>query len=84
MTALDDLRADVERVHVWHDEHLRYERTGRLDQGPCWCPDCLRTDTGHPAHDDTDEHESDPPSLDDGSSDSINPADDTDEGDDHA
>ena len=26
---------------VWHDEVQRWERTGRLDQGPCWCGECL-------------------------------------------
>ena len=28
-------------TQVWHDEHERLERTGRLDQGPCWCADCI-------------------------------------------
>lgn len=32
------------RVHVWHDEMERWELTGRLDQGPCWCPECLEPD----------------------------------------
>lgn len=37
---------DVERggamkVQVWHDEIQRFERTGRLDEGPCWCDDCV-------------------------------------------
>jgi hypothetical protein len=31
-------------VQVWHDEMERWERTGRLDQGPCWCADCLATE----------------------------------------
>ena len=26
---------------IWHDEQERWIRTGRLDQGPCWCDDCL-------------------------------------------
>lgn len=26
---------------VWHDEMERWERTGHLDEGPCWCPQCL-------------------------------------------
>lgn len=26
---------------VWHDEVERWRTTGRLDQGPCWCHDCL-------------------------------------------
>lgn len=26
---------------VWHDEMNRYETTGRLDEGPCWCEDCI-------------------------------------------
>jgi hypothetical protein len=29
------------RVQVWHDEMQRFERTGRLDQGPCWCDECV-------------------------------------------
>lgn len=29
--------ADLE---VWHDEVARWEQTGRLDRGPCECPDC--------------------------------------------
>lgn len=29
------------KVQVWHDEMERYERTGRLDEGPCWCPECV-------------------------------------------
>ena len=28
-------------IGVWHDEMERYERTGRLDQGPCWCAECI-------------------------------------------
>lgn len=28
-------------VQVWHDEAQRFERTGRLDQGPCWCSECV-------------------------------------------
>jgi len=28
-------------IQVWHDEAQRWERTGRLDQGPCWCPECI-------------------------------------------
>lgn len=28
-------------IQVWHDEMQRFERTGRLDQGPCWCDDCI-------------------------------------------
>jgi hypothetical protein len=28
-------------LQVWHDESARFQKTGRLDQGPCWCPDCL-------------------------------------------
>ena len=30
-----------EQVQVWHDEAARLEQTGRLDQGPCWCADCI-------------------------------------------
>jgi hypothetical protein len=30
-----------ENVRVWHDEMQRYERTGRLDEGPCWCAECV-------------------------------------------
>ncbi len=31
------------RIHrVWHDEMERYLRTGRLDEGPCWCEDCIK------------------------------------------
>lgn len=26
---------------VWHDEVDRYVRTGRLDEGPCWCDTCI-------------------------------------------
>jgi hypothetical protein len=37
-------------MQVWHDEWNRYERTGRLDQGPCWCNECL----------DDEEHRRDP------------------------
>lgn len=29
------------KIRVWHDEMQRYEATGRLDEGPCWCPDCI-------------------------------------------
>jgi hypothetical protein len=28
-------------IQIWHDEIARFLRTGSLDQGPCWCPDCL-------------------------------------------
>lgn len=28
-------------VQTWHDETARWEKTGQLDQGPCWCTDCL-------------------------------------------
>ena len=28
-------------VQTWHDEVQRWEQTGRLDQGPCWCDDCM-------------------------------------------
>lgn len=26
--------------HPWHDEADRFERTGRLDAGPCLCAEC--------------------------------------------
>jgi hypothetical protein len=29
---------------VWHDEMARWEKTGHLDQGPCWCSDCLEVE----------------------------------------
>lgn len=29
------------KIQVWHDEMQRYEATGRLDQGPCWCSECI-------------------------------------------
>lgn len=29
-------------IDVWHDETERWQRTGHLDQGPCWCADCVR------------------------------------------
>lgn len=29
------------KVQIWHDEAARWEKTGRLDQGPCWCDDCI-------------------------------------------
>lgn len=29
------------KVRVWHDEVQRLERTGRLDEGPCWCAECI-------------------------------------------
>lgn len=32
------------KVQVWHDESERWERTGRLDQGPCWCDECVKPD----------------------------------------
>jgi hypothetical protein len=28
-------------MKVWHDEAQRLERTGHLDQGPCWCAECV-------------------------------------------
>ena len=28
-------------IQTWHDETERWARTGRLDQGPCWCSECL-------------------------------------------
>lgn len=31
-------------IQVWHDEVQRLERTGRLDQGPCWCPECVEAE----------------------------------------
>ncbi len=31
----------AERLIEWHDEGQRFERTGRLDEGPCWCDDCV-------------------------------------------
>lgn len=34
--------AGVMDVQVWHDEMVRWEATGHLDQGPCWCEDCLK------------------------------------------
>lgn len=33
---------------VWHDEAERLERTGRLDQGPCWCDDCIAKEINTP------------------------------------
>lgn len=33
-------------VQIWHDEHERWERTGHLDQGPCWCAECMKTELG--------------------------------------
>lgn len=32
------------RMQAWHDEGKRFERTGRLDQGPCWCPESVAAD----------------------------------------
>jgi hypothetical protein len=29
-------------IQVWHDESSRWEKTGHLDQGPCWCSDCIK------------------------------------------
>lgn len=31
----------MSEVMFWHDEIVRWERNGRLDQGPCWCVDCV-------------------------------------------
>lgn len=31
-------------AQVWHDEAQRYEATGRLDEGPCWCQECVQTE----------------------------------------
>ena len=28
------------RLAAWHDEMQRFEQTGRLYQGPCWCSSC--------------------------------------------
>ena len=33
---------------VWHDEPERWERTGRLDEGPCQCSRCLSSQDGTP------------------------------------
>ena len=29
------------KIQIWHDEMKRWLRTGRLDEGPCWCEDCI-------------------------------------------
>lgn len=29
------------KVQIWHDEAQRFELTGRLDEGPCWCEECV-------------------------------------------
>lgn len=31
-------------MKVRHDEAQRFERTGRLDQGTCWCPECIEAE----------------------------------------
>lgn len=31
---------------VWHDEAQRWQATGRLDEGPCWCADCIALELG--------------------------------------
>lgn len=31
-------------LQVWHDEYQRFQQTGRLDEGPCWCEDCIAAD----------------------------------------
>lgn len=42
-------------VQVWHDEMQRFEATGRLDEGPCWCATERRAvaieESGFHAHD---------------------------------
>ncbi|TDX78704.1 uncharacterized protein DUF4031 [Rathayibacter sp. PhB151] len=37
--ATEQLGASI--TGVWHDEAERFKQTGRLDQGPCWCSDCI-------------------------------------------
>lgn len=39
------------KLQVWHDESERFERTGRLDEGPCWCADCIAADLDPESHD---------------------------------
>jgi len=34
----------LEPKGIWHDEGVRWAKTGHLDQGGCWCPDCLNID----------------------------------------
>lgn len=34
------------KTQVWHSGMQRYEATGRVDQGPCWCPLSLRRGGG--------------------------------------
>jgi len=36
-------------MQIWHDEAERFFRTGHLDEGPCWCTECLELDTPPPA-----------------------------------
>lgn len=36
-------------IRIWHDEAQRWEQTGRLDEGPCWCADCIAAELGNPA-----------------------------------
>lgn len=43
-TALDRPTRGASVVQVWHDEAQRYEATGRLDEGPCWCQECVQTE----------------------------------------
>lgn len=47
------------KVRVWHDEMQRFERTGRLDEGPCWCSGCIAAELAEEAesHDGTAEWE---------------------------
>jgi len=41
ITRSSDHREAIVKVQIWHDEMERFERTGRLDEGPCWCADCI-------------------------------------------
>lgn len=43
---VNDIGEITGHMQVWHDEIQRWERTGRLDQGPCWCAECVNDDEG--------------------------------------
>lgn len=38
----------MSEVRVWHDEAERWAQTGRLDQGPCWCAECVAKELDPP------------------------------------
>ncbi|PPF18279.1 hypothetical protein C5B92_07125 [Rathayibacter sp. AY1A4] len=44
-TVPDEVEELATSWQEWHDEAARFASTGALDEGPCWCPDCIGPET---------------------------------------